>query len=77
MFLTEACLAVGIKVVTNAGGVNISACAAALEKVAKGQGIKLNIATVTGDDLMTQVHLCLRISKVTVSTCTLSVYVAG
>lgn len=41
----------GIRVIANAGGVNIPACASALAKVAEEAGLKLRIATVTGDDL--------------------------
>lgn len=41
----------GIKVVVNAGGVNVAACAAALAKVAADAGISLNIGTVEGDNL--------------------------
>ncbi|MCC6706557.1 MAG: DUF1446 domain-containing protein [Gammaproteobacteria bacterium] len=41
----------GMKVVTNAGGVNPLACKAALEKVAADAGIKLRVAAVLGDDL--------------------------
>jgi hypothetical protein len=42
----------GIRVVTNAGGVNPRACAAALEKLAAGLGVSVRIAVVTGDDAM-------------------------
>ncbi len=42
----------GIRVVSNAGGVNPQACATALAAVAKAQGIDLKIAVVTGDDVM-------------------------
>ena len=45
----------GIKVIANAGGVNITACANALAKVAEEAGLKLRIATVVGDDLMGRV----------------------
>ncbi len=44
----------GIKVIANAGGVNPAACASALEEVLGGEGVHLNIAYVTGDDLMDQ-----------------------
>lgn len=42
----------GIKVVSNAGGVNPAACAVALRDVAEDAGVKLKIAWVSGDDLM-------------------------
>ena len=42
----------GIKVVVNAGGVNIAACAEALRKVAVDQGIPLKVGIVEGDDLL-------------------------
>ena len=42
----------GIRVVSNAGGVNPQACAAALAALAKEQGVELKIAVVTGDDVM-------------------------
>ncbi|MGO8918876.1 MAG: acyclic terpene utilization AtuA family protein [Stellaceae bacterium] len=41
-----------IKVVANAGGVNLAACRAALEQVAAEAGIALKIGTVEGDDLL-------------------------
>ena len=42
----------GIRVVSNAGGVNPQACAAALAALAIEQGVALKIAVVTGDDVM-------------------------
>lgn len=45
-------VAKGIRVVSNAGGVNPEGCAAALAALAKEQGIELKIAVVTGDDVM-------------------------
>ena len=39
----------GIRVVVNAGGVNIMACANALAKVAEEAGVVLKIGTVEGD----------------------------
>lgn len=41
----------GIRVIANAGGVNVPACARALAKVAEEAGLSLRIATVAGDDL--------------------------
>jgi hypothetical protein len=42
----------GIRVVSNGGGVNPSAAAAALQARAQAVGITLNVAVVAGDDLM-------------------------
>jgi hypothetical protein len=42
----------GIKVVSNAGGVNPRACKAALQAVCKALDVPLRIAAVTGDDVM-------------------------
>jgi hypothetical protein len=44
-------LAKGIRIITNAGGVNPSACAEALAAAARAQGLALRIAVVEGDDL--------------------------
>ena len=48
----EDCAAKGIKVIANAGGVNVPACVAALKKMCVEKGLSLNIAGVYGDDLM-------------------------
>ena len=45
-------VAKGIRVVSNAGGVNPQGCAAALAELAAEQGVTLKIAVVMGDDVM-------------------------
>jgi hypothetical protein len=42
----------GIRVISNAGGVNPQACAQALQALAAEQGVALKIAVVTGDDVL-------------------------
>lgn len=46
------CVERGIKVVTNAGGLNPGGCAAELERIASAAGIRVRIASVEGDDLL-------------------------
>ena len=46
----------GIKVVANAGGVNVAACASALAKVAEEAGVDLKIGTVEGDNLTEEIE---------------------
>ncbi len=45
----------GIKVVSNAGGMNPRACAAALQKLCGEQGATLKIAVVEGDDVLDRI----------------------
>ena len=42
----------GVKIVTNAGGLNPAGCAAAVRDVAAKLGLRVNVAHVEGDDLM-------------------------
>ncbi|RMC13872.1 hypothetical protein DUI87_08955 [Hirundo rustica rustica] len=44
----------GVRVISNAGGVNPLACAAALQEVAKKEDVDLKIVVVAGDDLMSE-----------------------
>lgn len=44
----------GVKILSNAGGMNPRACAAALRAEIAAQGLALRVATVEGDDLMEQ-----------------------
>lgn len=44
----------GIKVVSNAGGINPHGCAAALQALAQAEGVALRIAVVEGDDVSAQ-----------------------
>jgi Acyclic terpene utilisation family protein AtuA len=42
----------GVKIVTNAGGLNPAGCAAAVREVAAKLGLRVNVAHVEGDDLL-------------------------
>ena len=44
----------GIKIVSNAGGVNPEACRDALLKIAADMGLEINVAVIKGDDLITR-----------------------
>ena len=46
----------GIRVITNAGGINPQAAAAALRQIASEQDIDLNVIVVEGDNLMPQLN---------------------
>jgi len=49
------CMDRGIKVVTNAGGLNPAGCAAKVRDIATRLGLRVNVAHVEGDDLMSRV----------------------
>jgi len=55
--ILPACVARNIKVIANAGGVNVGGCAAAVAEVARelGLGGKVKIGIVTGDDILDRI----------------------
>src|SRR5256714_8420232 len=55
--ILPACVARDIKVIANAGGVNVAGCAAAVREVARELGLlgKLKIGIVTGDDILDRI----------------------
>ena len=57
--IIDLCVSIlGIRVVSNAGGINPHACAKAIHDVAKKSGVEdLKIAVVTGDNLIGQVKI--------------------
>ena len=46
------CVAKNIKVLSNAGGVNVKGCAEAIKAVAGELGLKVKIGVITGDDIL-------------------------
>lgn len=50
----KAIAAQGVKIVSNAGGVNPLACGQAVEALIAEQGLKLSVAVITGDDILEQ-----------------------
>jgi Acyclic terpene utilisation family protein AtuA len=56
--ILPACAERDIKVVANAGGVNVEGCAAAVREVAKGLGLsgRLKIGIVTGDNILDRIE---------------------
>ena len=44
----------GVKILSNAGGVNPAACGAAVRALIKEQGLDLTVAVITGDDLLSR-----------------------
>jgi hypothetical protein len=50
--LLPICLRKGIRLITNAGGINPEGAAAAISKVARDLGLSVKIATVVGDDVL-------------------------
>ena len=55
--ILPACVARDIKVIANAGGVNVGGCAAAVAEVARALGLggKVKIGIVTGDDILDRI----------------------
>lgn len=49
------CVERGIKVVSNAGGLDPAACAAGVRKLAGRQGVEVRVASVAGDDITSRI----------------------
>ncbi len=50
------CVAKGIKVVTNAGGLNPAGCAEKVQLIAEALGLNVKVAYIEGDDLMPRIE---------------------
>lgn len=50
----------GVRVVTNAGGVNPQSAAARLRSIASAAGVEIRVATVSGDDLISETRRAAR-----------------
>lgn len=50
----------GVRVVTNAGGINPHGCVDMVKKVAKSQGVDVSVAMVTGDDMLPMVYMLMK-----------------
>ena len=55
--ILKTCAEKGIKIVANAGGVNVPACIAAIENLCEQQGVQLKVAGIYGDDLSADTDL--------------------
>lgn len=42
----------GVRIISNAGGMNPASCAAAVQQLIRDEGLSLTVAVITGDDLM-------------------------